>query len=189
MRAAIRLAAFGECPLHQGGANGWSRPGAKNRERAAQLFQRARRSKALCGTPFLRGPVRFLGLLLGRAEISGHLNGPSPGYLMSPPTVCRPLSWFHFAARGGPQACASCAPRWPLRPDLLPPLSLAPSPVAPASPPLAVGRPFPRPQGSDTIPIARRLAVQFNPYYPAGQLPWPWAYSARGPPDKSLFVR
>ena len=31
-------------------------------------------------------------------------------------------------------------------------------------------RPFPWPSGSDTIPIACRPAVQFNPIYPAGRL-------------------
>jgi len=33
-----------------------------------------------------------------------------------------------------------------------------------------VTSPFPSPQGSDTIPIACRPAVQFNPFYPAGPL-------------------
>ena len=50
-----------------------------------------------------------------------------------------------------------------------------------------VTNPFPRPPGSDTIPIARRPAVQFKQFYPAGPRPGLQACSARGPPDKSLF--
>ena len=42
-------------------------------------------------------------------------------------------------------------------------------------------RPFPPPPGSDTIPIACRPAVQFNPFYPAGPalLSFPLLRSAR----------
>ena len=47
-------------------------------------------------------------------------------------------------------------------------------------------RPFPPSQGWDTIPIARRPAVQFNPFYLAGQLPSSSALLARSPPDKSV---
>jgi len=76
MRPAVRLADFGGYQLRQGGANGWSRPGTKSRQIAAQLFRRARRSAALCGTPFPRGPVRFLGLPLEPACDCAHLHGP-----------------------------------------------------------------------------------------------------------------
>ncbi len=58
-----------------------------------------------------------------------------------------------------------------------------------ASSRLAAAKSFPRPLGSDTIPIARRPAVQFNPFYPAGPVPRSRGSTARGPPDKSLFVR
>jgi len=61
---------------------------------------------------------------------------------------------------GGPE----CLPRFPLG-------SLS----------CTLARPFPRPLGSDTIPIACRPAVQLNPFYPAGWLPWPSACPARGP--------
>ncbi len=60
--------------------------------------------------------------------------------------------------------------------------------VGAASPWPALTNPFPRPPGSDTIPIACRPAVQFNLFYPAGPFPGSRACSARGPPDKSLFV-
>lgn len=70
------------------------------------------------------------------------------------------------------------------------------APAPSSQPPLPTGRlwasgqkPFPWPQGSDTIPIVLRPAVQFNPFYPASPLPASWICSARVPPDKSLFVR
>jgi hypothetical protein len=50
-------------------------------------------------------------------------------------------------------------------PFLIPPRS----PRVSRKPGLA--RPFPRPQGSDTIAIACSPAVQCNPFYPAGQFP------------------
>ena len=66
-------------------------------------------------------------------------------------------------------------------------------PVHPRSPPPSLQfvliRPFPPPQGSDTIPIAHRPAVQFNAFYPAGPSVRLLGCAPRGPPDKSLFVR
>ena len=47
--------------------------------------------------------------------------------------------------------------------------------------------PFRRFLISDTIPIACRPAVQFNPFYPAGPISWSRICSARGSPDKTLF--
>jgi 23S rRNA A2030 N6-methylase RlmJ len=48
---------------------------------------------------------------------------------------------------------------------------------------------FPLLQGRLTIPIARRLAVQFNQSYPAGRHSRPSVCHARGPQYRSLFVR
>jgi len=73
--------------------------------------------------------------------------------------------------------CSSCLPWRPVHPRS-PRVSLSFVPT----------RPFPRPQGSDTIPIAGRPTVQFNPFYPAGPLVRSRLCPARGPPDKSLFV-
>jgi hypothetical protein len=58
----------------------------------------------------------------------------------------------------------------------------------PGSESFVVTWPFPRPQGSDTIPISCRPAVQFTPFYPAGPFPGSQPCSVTGPPDKSLFV-
>ena len=98
---------------------------------------------------------------------------PSPRHLMSPPSVCRPSTL----------ATLRCVRRdWGM---CLPRLSwLSGRPCRPRSPSvhprslllslrLTAASPFPRPPGSDTIPIASRPAVQFNPFYPAGQFPWP----------------
>ncbi len=73
-----------------------------------------------------------------------------------------------------------CALRW----FRLPPVPWSPR----LSLQVVVAKPFPRPEGSDTIPIACRPAVQFNPFYPAGPLPRSRGCTTRGPPDKSLFV-
>jgi len=109
----------------------------------------------------------------------------------------------HEPARCGPPGPRVYAPRraegrGPVppaglsRPSAGPVASLAPVP-APASvtraPWPVVTSPFPQPLGSDTIPIVCRPAVQFNQFYPAGPRPRSQACSARGPPDKSLFVR
>ncbi|MFI5339784.1 MAG: 4-oxalocrotonate tautomerase family protein [Candidatus Methylomirabilales bacterium] len=64
------------------------------------------------------------------------------------------------------------------------------SPVRSRHRPRVLGqKPFARPRGSDTIPIACRPAVQFNRFYPAGPLVPSRGCTPRGPPDKSLFVR
>ncbi len=45
----------------------------------------------------------------------------------------------------------------------------------------AATRPFPPGLGCDTIPIARRPAVQFNPFYPAGSSPVTGGFFRSGP--------
>ena len=50
-------------------------------------------------------------------------------------------------------------------------------------------RPFPPPQGSDTIGIASRPAVHFNQFCPASPAHVSLASPAQGPPDESVFVR
>jgi len=60
--------------------------------------------------------------------------------------------------------------------------------AAPAILSRAPGDPFPRRLASDTISIARRPAVPFNPVSPAGPAPLSLASPAYGPPDKSLLV-
>jgi hypothetical protein len=48
-------------------------------------------------------------------------------------------------------------------------------------------RPFPPPQGSDTIPLACRPALPLNLSYAADPLPRSRLCPAWGPPDKSIF--
>jgi hypothetical protein len=86
------------------------------------------------------------------------------------PALRRP--WVVAAPPGAPPLAAS-------RPH--PPRAVAPGASTP-------GMPFPRPQGSDTIPIACRSAVPFNPFYPAGLVFFSVISPVCGPPDKSLFV-
>jgi hypothetical protein len=61
-------------------------------------------------------------------------------------------------------------------------------PARPAARAQRPGKVFPWPPGSDTILIASRPAVQFNPVSPAGLVLLPVPSPPHGPPDKSLFV-
>jgi hypothetical protein len=82
----------------------------------------------------------------------------------------------------------ACVPAALRRPSGPPPTS-----PSPRSPPgflaLVPAKPFPPPQGSDTIPIVCSPAVQFNPFHPASLNRLSLASPAQGPPDNSLFFR
>jgi hypothetical protein len=114
---------------------------------------------------------------------------PGLGHLMSPPITCRlPLGSPPRRARRD-VGVYPLGPPPALRRRGLPPLTLGPSQIPAGALKTAVTRPFPPPQGSDTIPIACRPAVQFAPFCPAGASPRSGARSTWGPPDKGLFVR
>jgi hypothetical protein len=111
------------------------------------------------------GPVRIRKLFRDPAVATlvtlGVPCGPTAGRGRLPAGIARPPPWIPpESARGSPPAPLWRAGEWP----------------------------FPRPPGSDTIPIACRPAVQCTPFHPAGLALLPSASPPYGPPDRSLFV-
>jgi hypothetical protein len=112
--------------------------------------------------------------------------GPRLGHFMRPPAAVRlslvPTPRFARRADG---VCPRVSPSALRR--LGGPLPALGSPLVLARVRVAYARKaLPSAPDSDTIPIARRPAVQFNPFYAAGALPRSRLCPARGPPDKSL---
>ena len=114
-------------------------------------------------------------------------SGASHGYLISPPAGDRPHSSRRPATCEGPP---SRSPRGLRRPSGTSRCPRCPSSTPyhlPASLRRASGRLFPRPHASDTIPIASRPALPFNPVYPAGLLVPSRTCAVCGPLDKGLI--